>query len=399
MSEFGNLLRNFREGCKDPLFPARRLSQARFGQLLGNEFGIQSYSGAAVSDWEHGKSKIHADDRLVLVALINVLHEGGGLKTVEQANELLEAGNYRALNPGETKILFPKNILDKPSPPPERIESEQGVERENFFFGFSQEFQAMVVKEEEGPSPYWPRVMVALFRGFSDHLSAFSILTFILWIWVWLLACVLILPSLRWPFSSRDDASVSLSAYAFGTVIIPALIGALTNTKDNKFWQEKESVGELNLRLYSHQGASIGFHLGFFLIFIISLLSYSSGFHPPIWIELGIVLIPLLLGYAGARLIPYNLLQAYGRLSLRDGMVFFVFFLLGPASGYFFFELYPILLTRSLGVLIILLAVTILLAMITLRYRQTGTTVIPVYWWLIFFGSIVLCQFLVLLIK
>ena len=78
MSDFGNLLRNFRVGCKDPLFPARRLSQARFGQLLGNEFGIQSYSGAAVSDWEHGKSKIHADDRLVLVALINVLHEGGG---------------------------------------------------------------------------------------------------------------------------------------------------------------------------------------------------------------------------------------------------------------------------------------------------------------------------------
>jgi len=34
-----------------------------------------------------------------------------------------------------------------------------------------------------------------------------------------------------------------------------------------------------------------------------------------------------------------------------------------------------------------------------LRYRQSGTTVIPVYWWVIFWGFIVICQILAFLIK
>jgi len=111
MSQFGTLLREYRQSCVDPI-SSRLLSQQYLGELLGNELGGYSFSGAAVSDWERGKSKIHADDRRTLVALIGVLYKLGGIKTISEANGLLEAGNYRALNFDEIKSVFPEESID-----------------------------------------------------------------------------------------------------------------------------------------------------------------------------------------------------------------------------------------------------------------------------------------------
>ena len=64
MSRFGELLRYYRERCADPALNRGRLTQARLGELVGKELGLDGgYSGAAVSEWERGKSKIDADDR------------------------------------------------------------------------------------------------------------------------------------------------------------------------------------------------------------------------------------------------------------------------------------------------------------------------------------------------
>jgi hypothetical protein len=106
VNNFGNALRIFRQNSNDPEIKGRRLSQERLGELLGRELGMGGYSGAAVSDWETGKSKIHADDRPLLVNLIKILVNGGGCKTVDDANELLRLGNYRDLDESETAIAF-----------------------------------------------------------------------------------------------------------------------------------------------------------------------------------------------------------------------------------------------------------------------------------------------------
>ena len=103
-----------------------------------------------------------------------------------------------------------------------------------------------------------------------------------------------------------------------------------------------------------------------------------------------------MLGWAGARLVPYNLFAAYNQLSLKNGGIFFVFFLMGPAWAYFLLATYAILLTKALGIFIVLLSITLLLAAMTLRFHQRGTTVIPVYWWVIFGCLILLCQLLLL---
>jgi hypothetical protein len=88
------------------------LTQERLGELLGDELGNAGYSGAAVSDWEREISKIDEDNRPVLVALVGVLYQLGGVETVAEANKLLHAGNYRALNPDERQQIFPEGTTE-----------------------------------------------------------------------------------------------------------------------------------------------------------------------------------------------------------------------------------------------------------------------------------------------
>lgn len=109
MTTFGHLLRLYRRQCSDPL-RGGTLTQSRLGELIGDEIGHAGYSGAAVSDWERDKSKIHADDRLVLVALLAVLYECGGLPSPADANTFLAAGNYRALDEAELAHIFPDKV-------------------------------------------------------------------------------------------------------------------------------------------------------------------------------------------------------------------------------------------------------------------------------------------------
>ncbi len=105
MRSFGELLREYRLRCRDPL-KGGPLSQQRLGDLLGDYLGGAGYTNAAVSDWELNKSKISADNRLLLESLIRLLIEYDGLTDLEEANRLLAAGNYRALDQAEIERVF-----------------------------------------------------------------------------------------------------------------------------------------------------------------------------------------------------------------------------------------------------------------------------------------------------
>ena len=106
MRSFGQQLRTYRRQCTDPQ-RGGLLTQERFRELMGVLLGDAGYSGAAVSDWERDKSKIHADDRAVLVALLTVLRQNGGISQQETGDDLLAAGNYRRLDLDEALAVFP----------------------------------------------------------------------------------------------------------------------------------------------------------------------------------------------------------------------------------------------------------------------------------------------------
>src|SRR3989304_10435643 len=86
---FSELLRFYRQRCVDSTTRGGKLSQARLGELVGHELGLaQGYSGAAVSEWELGHTKIGADDRRLLITLIKIFHAYGGLHTPARAGPL-----------------------------------------------------------------------------------------------------------------------------------------------------------------------------------------------------------------------------------------------------------------------------------------------------------------------
>ena len=106
MDSFGTILRRYRRQCHDPIFGGQ-LTQARLGELIGDNLGDSGYTGAAVSEWERDRSRIAADQRPVLIGLVQVLEQCGGLASPEEANALLHAGEYRGLNQAELDTIFP----------------------------------------------------------------------------------------------------------------------------------------------------------------------------------------------------------------------------------------------------------------------------------------------------
>jgi len=358
---FGDNLRSFRQAGNDPDRLNKRLTQERLGELIGHEMDDLGFSGAAISDWERGKSKINAQDRNVLIALIRILYKCGGLQTLDKANRFLESGNYRILDTNETHAIFGDVSTNA-----EEIVSE-GVTVSGASIAFltkdlfrvsNDELQAIITEAKDGPPPSWPRMLAALMRRATDRFSI-SITT-IIWIWVWLGTLWLIGPSLRWPFADRDSALLAIGMYVSGTLAIPLIIGLLINTRDNEYWKKHDTVNPFLLRLYTYQGAGIGFNVGYFFVFPFSLARYYLNLESTIWIEIAAVTLGLMMGNMAARVVPYNLWRAYERLTFKDGGIFFVVALLGPLWGFFFLEYYSILLTPILGISIILFAVTMI---------------------------------------
>lgn len=366
MSEFGKQLRRFRQQCNDPESSHGKLTQEKFGELIGEELGI-SYSGAAISDWERGISKIHADDRLVLMCLVKVLHNYRGLETLVEANEFLESGNYRSLNLGEAKVLFPESIIDtplqEPASFPEKVESRQTFIDTvgEFLSRAAKEFQAIVVEAKEGPSPYWPRVLAAIMRKVTNN-RLISI-TSIFWIAIWYIAWRLIGSSLRWPFTDRYSAFSAIVMYVGGTLVVPLLIGLLIHTKDSEYWKQQGLADSTLVRLYTYQGAGIGFNLGYFFVLPLVIGRYYLQIGASIWLEFAAVTLGLILGNMSARVVPHNLWLAYGRLRFADGAIFFMVALVGPLWGVFFLEFYSVLLTPLLGISVILFAFILVVIM------------------------------------
>jgi len=124
MSTFGKLLRQYRNQCTDPL-SGKHLTQEQLAELLGQEPNVGSYTGATISHWERGKYRIDHDDRGLLVGLTKVLHKCGGIKTLDEANMLLLAGNYRPLDEYEIRHISSTWAERKPeaTPNPPRFQT------------------------------------------------------------------------------------------------------------------------------------------------------------------------------------------------------------------------------------------------------------------------------------
>jgi len=318
----------------------------------------RGFTGAAVSEWERGASKINVQDRDVLIALIKVLYEHGGIKTHQDANGLLESGDYRALNQQEAGAVFgeipPAASVEQPVLEGESPQSFPSFLLEKLFSLSDAQLRSLLAKAEEGPPPSWPRVLAVFLRKTAERISLAPKNVF--WIGIWWIAWWLIAPSLRWPFADRTVALQAIGMYVAGTLIIPLLIGLLIDTKQNTYWQAQGLAHSRLLRLYTYQGAGIGFNLGYFFVLPVVLIRYYLNLGWSNWPAVIAVTLGLILANMSARVIPHNLWLAYSRLHFKDGGIFFLVAFLGPLWGIFFLEYYPVLLQPVWGSVVILVA-------------------------------------------
>lgn len=395
MLPFGQLLRQFRRKCRTPLLPDRILSQETLGELIGAEMGMKGgYSGAAVSDWELGKSKIQADQRYLLISLVKTLRERGGITTLSQANELLASGNYRNLDIEEIQKIFP-DIPDTKNFPVYGAESPTGEKKLNVFFEyFLSPLAIEQLPEPTGkavlPAPLWPHLLTASIRKLTLNWSIARFGRMLAWLWVLILNYATVVPLLRWPFGTLNDIYMAVVLYLIASITIPLVVGALSDTKHDEFWNNQGLAQSLITRLYIHQGAHVGYHVSYFPIFFIFLICYYLHIQFLPWFEfLLIALIPLG-SYLGSQMVPYNLWRAFGRLSLADGSIFFVFVLIGPFWGLAFLFAYPVMFDLRYGPIIIISALTILTVTLVWHFKRMGSTIIKTHWWVAFFGSVAL---------
>lgn len=144
MSTFGKLLKSYRGRTRTQA--GRRLTQGALGEAIGHAIGGYGYSAAAVSEWERDRSQLSKDDTLVLQNLIAILYKHGGIKTLDEAEQLLKAGNYRSLSREQIAQIEPSwlGIVAEPVPSPYRGLQPWREEDATYFYGRTLPAQQLV---------------------------------------------------------------------------------------------------------------------------------------------------------------------------------------------------------------------------------------------------------------
>lgn len=167
MASFGDLLRTYRLRSFTS-GKTRALSQEQFAELLAEAIDIEGISGSTISNWERGKYQIHKDDRRILVGLIKVFYQCGGITSAAIANEFLLSGNFRPLNQNELLEVNPA-WLDEVTPPTTSPVSAPGKSDDFFIpppsytrlFGVD-EIVNLMCEKLSSPTPPWIVSLVGL---------------------------------------------------------------------------------------------------------------------------------------------------------------------------------------------------------------------------------------------
>lgn len=386
MNRFGELLRSYRLRCT---CEDRSLTQEKLGGLLGEALGGAGYTGAAISDWERGKSQIDKDQRLVLVGLLQVLYKLGGLQNAVEANTMLLAGNYRPLNDEETLLVF--HARDSaPSQQTGALWHLIVLVWNEIVWG-PVETTKMQMPISGGASPRWTDWLLGIigwaFRGWTLE----RVLRWITWIGIGVLIWILTFPMLDWRqpwvFESPSEARWRVLLYCGGALILPTLIACFTNTRHDPFWQQLKLDGNWLLRFYTYLGAQVGFHVAFLMVFTLALLWYYLQLEVPLWLVGLSAAWILLVSHAAAHEVPFNQWRAFGRFLLSDGGIFAVFFGFGPFFGWYFYTFGLWLLQPLIAIPVGFLVIGFI-TLLTLWQRRSRYDAITASTWTTIFGIV-----------
>ncbi len=233
------------------------------------------------------------------------------------------------------------------------------------------ELRTYLAQSVNGAQIHWSQTILALIAWPVHRMSDGRFVRTFISILIWLLTCLTTYPLVRFTFKNPIQIQQAVLLYTIGLLIPPLIIAARTRTVSDEFWQCNGPDNPAVLRLYTHQGAFVGYTIGQFTVFFPALFAYYVGIGPPSPLVWGLAsLWPILLSMASARQVPFNLWRAYGELHLRDGWIFFTVVLSAPVWAWFFYTFHPLLLSRITGPLIFFLAISLMIGISAWQNRR-----------------------------
>lgn len=365
---FGELLRNYRTHTANPR-TQRPLSQENMAELL-------NVAPATVSYWEQNQRQIRADDRRLLLLLIQILAEHGGIRTMAEANALLNAGQYRALSAEESAEWLSKLPGDEPRQ--HSVTSWRLVLPSSFF--------SMLFGRDwpEDESRLAALVLHLLGRP-ADYLTAEGTLRMAGILLLWLSAAVAWSALLSWPYPSSADELRACVIWGSASVILPLLLGFISRA-DRQAELVERSGSRFAVIIHRIIGAVVGYQVGAAIVLLVTLLlSYLALWPLARWVVVSLAAIPLLISYASARQMPYSYFHAFRqsqgdraalRLNESDVFVGVVFMALGPALAAFLYFFGQWLRQPIFGAAT-LSAAAGMIAALEIISRRTGHKVVP----------------------
>jgi hypothetical protein len=155
-SSFGDLLRDYRESTVDKR-TRTRLSQSQFAEKLSKRMGLK-ITRNKVGYWETNKTVIPVQDRNMLLAILVLLHEYGGIANLEEANRFLEIGLYRVLTATEAREI--DQNWETTNKNHDRIDSEKmrddGTSQSSIFNTITTQISNIISKKTEVEIELYP---------------------------------------------------------------------------------------------------------------------------------------------------------------------------------------------------------------------------------------------------
>ncbi|MEM9775658.1 MAG: hypothetical protein AAF902_13840 [Chloroflexota bacterium] len=100
MDTFGKRMSTIRRNCTDP-HKGGSLSQDTLADLVSDRDFSLVISKSLISQWENNNRKISLKKRKLLIAIISVFAQCGGLTEIQEANKFLILGNHAPLKKDE----------------------------------------------------------------------------------------------------------------------------------------------------------------------------------------------------------------------------------------------------------------------------------------------------------
>lgn len=301
---FGKLLRYHRKQTRDPL-TENPLSQSRLGELVHQ-------STATISYWENDQRWIDVKDRALLLLVLKVLSEHGGIANLGAANALLHAGDYRSLDEEESRRLQRFYLPQADDPLLSEVLAEPLPEEEPSPKLISISVLGMLFHTDIEPDESRLAALVIKWLGYPEELiTPEGWLRLLVLVGLWAAASWSWLRLFRWPYANPIDAQWTLLSWVGACIVIPIVLGLVMRADRQAFLEQKTSKRS-DILFHRTLGAGMGYIVGISLFFVLGLFLYYATLWPlPRGVVMVLALLPLLLAYAAGRRMPWNSFKAY----------------------------------------------------------------------------------------